>query len=224
MSKFLVETHCHTSESSGCGRFCAADAVEVHISEGYNGMIITDHFIFSEPNTLSRREYNKKAAQLALGYENASKAANGRIAVFRGVEIRLPGSFNDYLVYGVDDSFIYGNPDIRNMNIAQFSELCRAHGLPLIQAHPFRNGIDIVKPSLLDGIEVFNGNVRQESRNDISAAWAEKFGLRRTSGSDFHEIEDLARGGILLDEPAADTKQLISLIMDEKYSLMSRKD
>ena len=220
MDKFLMEMHCHTSESSNCGNISAADGVEMYISKGYGGMVITDHFQFSDFNSMSKREYNKKADMLKMGYEAALEAANGRIVILRGAEVRLPESCNDYLVYGVDESFIRDNPDMRNMKIEQFSALCRANGLLLIQAHPFRNYMDIVKPELLDGIEIFNGNARHDSRNDIAALWAEKFNFITTSGSDFHETEDLANGGTYFDEPISDSEKLISLLKSKKYSTM----
>lgn len=37
-----------------------------------------------------------------------------------------------------------------------------------MQAHPFRNGLKIVDPKHLDGIETYNGNPRHDSRNEIA--------------------------------------------------------
>ena len=47
------------------------------------------------------------------------------------------------------------------------------------------------------GVEVFNGNPRHDSHNDLARRFAEEHGLRMLSGSDAHQPQDVARGGIL---------------------------
>lgn len=215
----LFETHCHTDESSNCGKIPAAELVELFIENGYDGIVITDHFLLSGSEPISLEEYRSRATKLRLGYEAALKAAKGRIAILRGVEIRLMENDNDYLIYGVTDEFIDNNPDMRKMDIAQLSELTHRLGLPLIQAHPFRNRIVVVNPTLLDGVEAYNGNLRHDSRNDITAKWAEKFSLIKTSGSDFHEYEDLARGGVYFDREIATNDDFVSALLSNRHTL-----
>lgn len=59
----------------------------------------------------------------------------------------------------------------------------------IYQAHPFRFGMKITNVKYLDGIEVCNRNIEHDSHNDIAALWAEKFGLKKTAGSDHHQKE-----------------------------------
>lgn len=80
-----------------------------------------------------------------------------------------------------------------------------------MQAHPFRNGLKIVDPKHLDGIETYNGNPRHDSRNEIAKAWAQKFGMLETSGSDFHEREDFARGGVIFHSQSTQGGSLFRL-------------
>jgi predicted metal-dependent phosphoesterase TrpH len=53
----------------------------------------------------------------------------------------------------------------------------------------------------MHGAEVFNGNPRHENNNTQAAAFARRHGLRQSAGSDFHQYEDVGRGGLYL--PAA---------------------
>ena len=56
-----------------------------------------------------------------------------------------------------------------------------------IQAHPFRNDMVTVDPSLLDGIEVFNLHPNHNSRVGIASLYAKENKLSViTAGSDFH--------------------------------------
>lgn len=41
---YKYETHCHTSEASGCGMSTGAEMAQKYKDEGYDGIFITDHF------------------------------------------------------------------------------------------------------------------------------------------------------------------------------------
>jgi len=90
----------------------------------------------------------------------------------------------------------------------------------LFQAHPFRNHMKVVKPIFLDGIEVYNGHIGQESRNDIAYMWAEKFGLMKISGSDYHHEHHVIGAGIETDVPVTSEKQLVEILKSGNYSLI----
>ena len=72
----------------------------------------------------------------------------------------------------------------------------------------------------IDGIEVNNGNPRQSSRNDIARIWADMFGLRKISGSDFHQPEDVGLGGIIACRDVNDEKELCELLLSGEYTLI----
>ena len=82
----------------------------------------------------------------------------------------------------------------------------------IYQAHPFRVGIFPENPEYLDGIEVYNGNPRHDSRNEKAAEYAKYYNLKMLSGSDFHQTEDLARGGIVLSEAPKDSIEFTRLL------------
>ncbi len=79
----------------------------------------------------------------------------------------------------------------------------------IYQAHPYRAGIIVADPDLLDGVEVFNGNQRHDSRNHLAKRFAQTNQLKMISGSDFHQIEDLAQGGIELAHPVTSIAALV---------------
>ena len=70
-------------------------------------------------------------------------------------------------------------------------------------------------PHLLDGVEVFNGHPRHDSRNHLAYSFAKKNNLIMSSGSDFHRVEDLATGGIIISK-AVDTSKELAELMQEK--------
>ena len=106
------------------------------------------------------------------------------------------------------------------MNIESFSELAHKNGLLIFQAHPFRKNITRADPKLLDGAEIYNGCPRHESHNDKAEKWAKDNGLKGTSGSDFHELEDVAHGGIITDTEIKHNKDLLKILTENNYEII----
>ena len=79
----------------------------------------------------------------------------------------------------------------------------------------------VVKPELLDGVEVYNGSTSHDSRNDIALMWAERHGLIKTSGSDYHNVElGLISGGIVTDEPIRTNSELLDILRTGRYTML----
>ena len=58
------------------------------------------------------------------------------------------------------------------------------------------------------------------SNNGKTYKWAEENNLVMTSGSDFHEEEDLAKGGIITEEDFNSIKELAEILKAGSYSLI----
>jgi histidinol phosphatase-like PHP family hydrolase len=215
--------HFHTKNTSNCAEVPAEIAVEEYINAGYDGIVVTDHLSTSTYMKYGREllPWKKKVDFFLRGYKSAVKTANGRIPVLLGMELRFRTSEgdNDYLVYGITEEFLYSHPDLLNMNSRTFYELAKDNNLLVFQAHPFRVGMKVTNPKYLDGVEIFNGNPRHNSSNDIAEMWAKKYDLMVTSGSDYHEIGDLGSGGIWFDKEITDNKTLVEELKEQKYEL-----
>lgn len=219
MSKFLLETHAHTAEVSTCARLNSDVLVDYYLNEGYQAIIITDHFRsdFFERN--KHLDYKSAIDAYLKGYRNARAYAADKLKVFLGIEISLDNDPNDYLVFGLEEDFLYENKDIQKLKIKEFSKVIRQNELLLLQAHPFRRGMRIVNPSLLDGIEVYNGNSSHNSSNAIAKAWAERFDLIGTSGSDFHYFFQMKPGGMFFEKELKTNAELVEALRAREYKL-----
>ena len=126
---------------------------------------------------------------------------NGAYGCYSARELRLTGSDNDYLLYGTEPDFLLEYPELYGLSLPALYTLVNRNQGVLIQAHP--NRYWCCRPAnaaFLDGYEVFNGNARQENRNELSAALAMKNpALVYTSGSDYHQTEDMDTGSIETD-------------------------
>ena len=214
---FLYDTHIHTAEVSSCSQVSAADVVKYYLEAGYDGIVITDHFFPGTCNPENEPGLTQEVAveRYLSGYENAVRTAAGKMTVLLGMELRFHGMNNDFLVFGMNRDFLLKYPDIRNMKPSSFYPLAKENNLLFFSAHPFRNGMMVIPPSVIDGVEVMNGHPGHDSRNDLAEIYANRFHKLKSSGSDFHAPGDQARGGILTKTAIRDNKDLIECLRNQ---------
>ena len=216
--QFKTELHAHTSEVSPCGHVTAPEVAERFITEGYTSLVITNHYCDYVIDNL-KGSWQEKMDYYVYPYHLMKEYAADRLNVILGCELRFEGSINDYLIYGMTEEFLRQNPNLHKMNLRTFADLAHENGLLVIQAHPFRNGITIVNPALLDGMETFNGTPSYDGRNPVADAWAKQYGLIRTSGSDFHNPDQRGYGGILTSAAIRTGEELVAVLKSGNYTL-----
>ena len=217
MSQYKYDIHVHTSEVSSCGRIPAKELVGMYKNAGYHGVVITDHYYEGFFENLQNTSWAEKTDQFLEGYNNA--LCEGRKLDFQvicGMEIGFTENPNEYLVYGIDENFLKENKELYKLGLKGFKKLIEGSGIIIVQTHPFRSGMIPASPRLIDGIEVYNGNPRHNSRNHLALEHAEKNGLIKLSGSDFHQRDDLARGGIIVSEVVNSPSQLVDIIRNSR--------
>lgn len=220
---YKTELHCHSKHVSVCAHASHDEIVEKYAAAGYTTIVSTEHI---NPWTFSRElEASTWRARLDYfmdAYRDFCRAAEGKLHVLLGAEIRfMRGNDSDYLVYGLTEDFLYDLGDPRYINsIHTLSKLVREHGMMIYQAHPFRPGMTVTDPRILDGIEVANRSPWHESHNDIAAMWAKSNGLHGISGTDFHDPDHVPLGGIITDEPIASNDDLLVILRDDKYEMI----
>lgn len=214
---YLTELHAHTSEVSRCAHMDAAGVVDRYLDAGYKTLVISNHFNNYTLDTAGS-DWNQRAEYFLRAWRRAKEHAAGRMHILLGMEIRFPENCNDYLVFGLDEDYLHTHPFLYDMNLHDFSETVRPDGLLVIQAHPFRNGMTVMRPELLDGYEVFNG-AKHDSRNPIARAWCRAHGKIPTSGSDSHDPDSAIDAGILTDEPVTDMAGLCNILRNGTYTL-----
>jgi len=218
MNSFLIDPHVHTAETSHCGRVPAARLVELYVRAGYDGIIITDHYtrdFFNNGRTGAKQEWPAQIEAYMAGYRLAEQAGQAAgLKVFSGLELKFDGLPNDYLVYGLDEAFLLTHPELTALDLERFRALTSDREVLIVQAHPFRDGCSPAPARLLDGMEIYNGNPRHDSRNDRAARFARENRLLATAASDTHQPEDVARGGMRFPKPLESIRDFITAIGD----------
>ena len=181
---YKTELHTHTAPASPCSDYDPVDLVQHYAALGYDSIVICNHFFDG------MRFYGEKEKCLSAylkDYDRAAEAGAGLgIQVILGCEIRFSENVTDYLLFGIDRSFLWEAYEYLERGIAVFSKDFRREDRVLLQAHPFRKGMVQVDPGYLDGIETFNVHLAHNSRVAQAALYAREHDMIVSAGSDCH--------------------------------------
>ena len=210
---YMTELHCHTSGVSKCSQISPAEMVAVYKAAGYSGLVLTNHFYPWEP---SKSGYKKYVDEYIKGYEALRNKGEAQgLCVYLGMEIRFEENANDYLVYGIDEDFIRNAVSQSMKTLADFVSVAKSDKNLILQAHPFRNGMTLMPPELLDGIEVYNLHPNHNSRVGFAAKYAEDFNGAFTCGTDFHHTGQGALTALLTRQVPKDSFDIVNYIKNE---------
>jgi len=218
---FTYETHAHTSEVSACAASSAAELVRFYKSIGYSGICITDHFLNGNTRVPRDISWEDRVEQFCLGYENALEEGEKiGLKVFFGWEYSYNGS--DFLTYGLDKKWLLKHPDVIKWNIKDYFSRVREDGAYVVHAHPFREAGYIpyirLMPRMVDAVEVVNTSM-SEFVNKQADAYAETYSLKKSGGSDIHNVNREIIGGVITETEVNSINELIKLISEEKVRI-----
>ena len=233
---YKLELHCHSQEVSVCSTCPAPELIARYKAAGYSGVVSTNHINRGTYKAMEEWPWEKKADHFIRGFETLKAAAGEDFDVLLGCETNLTPVPelteeqiaqgwaryvpNDYLIYGVTPEWLYSTGDMRYMTMEELSRSAREAGFLIVHAHPFRHGTTVMNPELYDGYEVFNGDPRHNSHNDLADVWADLNHKIKTSGSDFHWPDDPPCGGIMTRERIRDNAALLSALRSGDYQLI----
>lgn len=216
---YRYELHLHTSETSACGHVPAVEQIRTYHRLGYDGVCVTDHLHNVYLKTLGADDWRGCMDAYLTGYRLA-KAEGERLGmdVILGAELRFPENNSDYLVYGIDEQWLYGHPWITSLDHKAFFDRFGNEVL-IIHAHPYRN-CDLVFWDSVHGLEIANANPRHDSRNELALAYYRAHpGMYATAGSDAHRIGDEGRAALLTETRIPDSYRLKEVITARDYRL-----
>ena len=212
----------HSSEASACATNDINKMLEKYNSLGYTGIILTNHFFNGNTCVPRNMLWRNKIELFLLPYEKAKiKAKEYDMDVFLGFEYNYYGT--EFLIYGIDKEFLIKHPEIMSLTLSEFINLVHENNGIVIHAHPFREASYIREirlfPELTDAVEVINGSHVGTNFNDKAKAYAEKYNLPQTAGSDAHNTNHSRFCGMEFQHRLIDINDFISTVRNREYSL-----
>ena len=213
---YKYEVHMHTYEGSACGRTHAEEYISEFIAQGYDGIIITDHFFHGNTRIDRNLPWEDFVEEFCKGYELAKAEGDKQgLKVFFGWEAnRL---VDEYLIYGLDKAWLKAHPEVRDCPHDELFKIIDEAGGLVVGAHPFRERPYIQKVNLhplqCHAMEACNfGNPPYQD------AFAYNFlkdrNIIMTAGSDIHDVKNvsLTTMGMFFKEPINDISDYVKRV------------
>lgn len=217
--EYKYELHCHTEAVSRCGRVSPEEIVKLYKEKGYSGIVVTEHY---SPLTFGGKSLFKPQKHIDFyisSYEEMKKYATDDFTVLFGMELRHYATGADYLIYGIEPEWLRNQGNLMALWEKQVYKLMHKQDYLVFQAHPFRPYILRCNPKYIDGIEVYNGKC-DALTNFKALQWAVETGKLMSSGSDFHTPKQLAKGGIITNEPIKTNADLVRILKSRSYKII----
>lgn len=216
--KYRIELHAHSSPASGCSEISPEKLVQTYHDIGCQAVTITNHFTYDLCNN---DKPNEKIVSDYMDDFYRAKAEGNRlgITVLFGMELRFSENNNDYLIFGADQKEALTISYMLGQGIKNFRQNYLNKRSVLIQAHPFRNGMTEIDPSLLDGLEVFNMHPHHNSRVAVAANYARNNNLTAIAGTDYHHFNHEGLGITLARILPCDSYELAALIKSRDFKM-----
>ena len=217
---FRYETHMHTAETSACASARGSEQARRYKDEGYDGIIITDHFFNGNCHQFIKecKDWEQKVDLFMSGYEAAREEGEKiGLKVFFGFEYCYEGA--DLLTYGLDREWLIQHPECMTVSVFDYSKMVHEAGGVLVHAHPFREAgylreIRLV-PQWIDGVEVFNCGNSDDRYNDRADHFADWYGFVKTGGTDNHHLWVDRLSGIYMEKALTSIDDYVNAIKNK---------
>lgn len=217
MEKFYkTELHTHTKPVSGCSDIEAEQLVKIYKEKGYDGVVLTNHFTrYLQGETVEE----KIKWYLEDYYKCYEEGKLIDLNVILGAELRFTENNNDYLIFGICPEDLIQIYEMLPYGIDRFYKECKNEKNIIIQAHPFRDGMESVRRESLDGIEVFNMHPNHNSRIGLAAKYANENNMIATCGSDFHHHGQECLCGIITKKQLRNSYDVANVLKAGDYNI-----
>ncbi len=216
-----LELHAHSREISPCGHLSLDELTTLYRDAGYDALVLTNHFSTNVAGVLAAKrgisDFHRAYFECIAAAEEIGRSKG--LLVLPGCELRFDHCANDYLVFGMSADMCRDWRSICAMKERNFGDFARDNGILFYQAHPFRDGMTVVAPECLFGLEVLNTNPRHDGRNRIAEAWADMHHLHKIAGSDCHRLPDVGTSAIVTGEKVENIADLLRVLKNDLYRI-----
>lgn len=219
---FKTELHAHSFPVSRCAHADAVCLTERYVNAGYSTVVLQNHlsrYNFEKRGTMA---WEETVSFFLSGYSELKAAAQGKLHILLGAEMRVDETNNDYLVFGLDEKKLMQLGPFFSFSTRKLTDALHELGCLVYQAHPMRYAMTLIDPRWdgIDGMEAYNSHKNHDSHNALALQWAKLNDMPMIGGSDFHDPEGHIGSGILTENVIENMDQLIRILKDGKYEII----
>ena len=213
----LIDFHAHSSGISWCCRIPCDKVLDEAKAHGIDGIFLTNHYqkyYVEDGDALAFAKRYTAESLLAKKYANEKG-----MRVFFGIEATMHRYQDAHiLIIGVDESFPLEHPTLYDYTIEELSSFVHEKGALLVQAHPFRNGVNrLVDLKCIDGLELSCHPLYDGTYTQRLDGLAKDNGLFLTCGGDYHADTYRPHCGVYLPDELKTEKEVADFLRSTPF-------
>lgn len=224
-----IETHCHLKGGSECAHSPVDVGIDAYKKAGYDGIVLTNHihpvpYLNDYPGTTHKE---KMDFWFSLADQFIALMEDRGLRPFIGAEVcvfRPDGKFTECMIYGFDRKFLYDNKPLFYYTQEELFRLADKNKIFMYQTHPFRQFVTTGDAKFMHGAESFNGHIGHENNNALSKKFCLENGLRRMSGTDYHDEGQTIIGGMYIPKEIKDEKALAEYLFNNQPKIIENEE
>lgn len=215
----FIDLHAHTKRISHCCLLDINSVLEDAKNKGYDALVITNHYVSDYFNEDTYDDFIEKYVDELNYCRRCGKEYN--IKIFFGIEISMEiNKCLHILLYGVNEEFIRNNKYLHLLSLKELYKLAKDNDLFMVQAHPFRNGVEIQDVNYLDALEINCHPIYRDCHDEEILKVVKENNLRITVGCDYHGDTKRVDGGMYIDDNIESDRDLVNYLKNTKqYNL-----
>lgn len=208
----FVDMHVHTGGISLCCKIDYTKALEVSKENGYDAVVITNHYTKSYFTDKNYDQWIEK--YIEEFYKCRKYGQEIGIKCFFGIELTSEENpCVHFLIYGANEQFLRNNKLLCDKTQEELYRLCRENDCALVQAHPFRGCAVVQNTDFLDGVEINCHPLYKNSYYEKIIMIAKEKNIAVTVGCDYHGDTYRPKGGMFLPDYIENGKELADYIL-----------
>ena len=222
-----IDMHTHCLPASICALHQPEQLPEMFKNKGMDAIVLTNHYYPVHCSRLSPDLKEQAQIYVDIFHRCESKGKEIGFKVFFGSEIKLINEPHtpEFLLYGLSEEDFLTSYPLYNSTQKELFEFCEKKDILMIQAHPFRTmqGYQPADMRYVHGIEIYNPHLIVEEEFENSVRLADENRKLKTSGSDFHSVEQAGSAGIVIPDTVENQFMLRDYLKEGKVSVFSEK-
>lgn len=221
---FRIEMHAHSMPASNCSHISPREMVDTLLAHNCHAVVMTNHYALAHLREQTREALADMTERLTADFREAYTYGQSKgLQVLFGIEIRFEENANDYLIYGLEAEDLKSMDPFLDGTLEHFRHHYQNEKpFLLIQAHPFRDGIECVSPELIDGSEVFNMHPKHNGHVSLATRWVAdnrpfSHPMVMTCGSDWHHPNEDTMALLRTRTLPRSNAELLAILKSQDY-------
>ena len=221
-----IDTHTHCKPVSRCAHHEPEQLPAMFAAKGIDAIVLTNHCYPAHCDPLGDSFEAQAQAYVEVFQRCKESGEKIGLKVFFGVELKLINEPHcpEFLLYGISEKDFTETYPLYNRTQKELFDFCNQKDIIMVQAHPYRTeqGYSPADMRYVHGIEIYNPHLLFDARFDDALKLAQDNDKLKTSGTDFHVVDQAGLAGMIVPDEIEDQFMLRDFLKQNRPVIFNK--